>query len=141
MQIEFPVDVLAKAQAPGKAKATPKPKRARGPRVPAIVPALVLAHQIEAAIQEGRAGDYADVARRMGVSRARVTQIVALRYLAPDIQAFLLSTDPQGLRGIGEHTLRPVTKESDWQRQRQVFKDVLGERGQEAVGPACPGGS
>ena len=99
----------------------------------------MLAHQIEAAIREGRAGDYADVASRMGVSRARVTQIVALRYLAPDIQAFLLSADPRDLRGIGEHTLRPVTREWDWQRQRQVFQRLLSERGQEAEGPADPG--
>ena len=132
MQLDFPVDVLPKA------KALPKPKPPSAPRAASIVRALVLAHQIEGAIQEGRAGDYADVARQMGVSRARVTQIVALRYLAPDIQAFLLNAAPQRLRGIGEHTLRPVTRELDWQRQRQVFQRLLSERGREADGPACP---
>ena len=120
MQMDFPVDVLAKAKAPRK----PRP-----PRAASIVRALVLAHQIEAVIQEGHAIDYAEVARQMGVSRARVTQIIALRYLAPDIQAFLLSADPQRLRGIGEHTFRPVTRELDWQRQRQIFKHLVSERG------------
>ena len=76
------------------------------------------------------------MARRMGVSRARVTQIVALRYLAPDLQAFLLAAAPQRLRGIGEHTLRPVMRELNWQRQRQVFERLLSHRGQDAEGSA-----
>jgi hypothetical protein len=135
MHIDFTVDVRAKA------KARPKPKPPRASGVVPIVRALVLAHQIETAIQEGRAADYADVARQMGVTRARVTQIVALRYLAPDIQAFLLDADARSLKGIGEHTLRPVTQELDWPRQRHVFQRILSAREQGAEGPACPGTS
>ena len=56
-----------------------------------LVKVLVLAHQIEDAIQRGSADDYADVAHQLGFSRARVSQIVGLTSLAPGIQEFILT--------------------------------------------------
>lgn len=53
------------------------------PKEPVIRPArsainLALAHKIEQAIREGKLNDRADAARKLGVSRARITQICDL---------------------------------------------------------------
>src|SRR2546426_846233 len=60
--------------------------------VPKITRLLVLGHHFERLVREGAVKDYAGIARLTGLTRARVTQIVNLTLLAPDIQeAILLS--------------------------------------------------
>lgn len=65
----------------------------------------------------------ADLARLGHVSRARITQIMNLRLLAPDIQEellFLPRTD--ALRDALKYAdIRPLTVEPDWEEQRQIW--------------------
>ena len=51
---------------------------------------LALAHKIQEAIDRGVVQDQAEAARRLGVSRARLTQLLDLTLLAPGIQEELL---------------------------------------------------
>ncbi len=78
---------------------------------------IALAHHIETLIDAGELSDYADAARRLGLSRARVTQVCDLALLAPDIQAAVLSgrCEPRDrhLREVGRHPL--------WTDQRRAF--------------------
>src|SRR5450759_215481 len=64
----------------------------RGPsRRPArVAVTLALAHQIQRAIDRGEIRDQAEAARRLGLTRARLTQILDLTLLAPDIQEEIL---------------------------------------------------
>jgi hypothetical protein len=55
--------------------------------------ALALAHKLEEAIQHGVVADRADVARRLGLMRARATQPLDLALLAPDIQEDVLGLE------------------------------------------------
>jgi hypothetical protein len=97
--------------------------------VPNAVPAnarrdlMALAIRLEQMLQQKSVKDYADLARLGQVSRARITQIMHLRNLAPDIQATLLFLPPveRWRDSISEHTFRPITKELCWRRQRQLF--------------------
>jgi len=73
--------------------------------------------------------DYAELARLAHVTRARMTQIMNLLHLAPDIQEeilFLPRTDG-GRAAIHERTLRPITAVVDWRKQRRMWKQVLAE--------------
>jgi len=74
--------------------------------------------------------DYAELARLGHVSRARVTQIMNLLNLAPDIQEellFLPRTD--GSRApIAERHLRPIAAVLDWRKQRRMWKKLLAKR-------------
>ena len=74
---------------------------------------LALAHHIEQAIDNGVIGTNADAARSLGLSRARMTQVMNLLLLAPEIQARILS----GELVATEHDLRQVVKEADWKTQ------------------------
>jgi hypothetical protein len=77
---------------------------------------LALGHEIVRLVDEGLLKDLADAADLLGFTRARVTQIVDLTLLAPDIQEALLFGD--GGVGQAEHRLRAVVAAGDWQEQR-----------------------
>jgi ParB-like chromosome segregation protein Spo0J len=51
---------------------------------------LALAHKIQQAIDRGAVHNRAEVARRLGLTRARVTQLLDLTLLASDIQERIL---------------------------------------------------
>src|SRR5262245_32209472 len=62
----------------------PKPAEAKRPL--RVARMLALAHRCAALIASGAAPDRAELARRLGLSRARMTQLLDLTLLAPDIQ-------------------------------------------------------
>ena len=79
----------------------------------------------------------ADLAREMGVSRVRITQIMSLLRLAPEIQEQLLRlTDQQAIRFFSENRLRPLTQIDDSARQLAEFKNLLAQlSSQESFAP------
>lgn len=77
---------------------------------------LALAHRIAADIEAGRYKDYADVARRHGLTRARLTQLMNLLLLAPDIQEEVLTIEfPVGREPVTERSLRRVLASLCWE--------------------------
>ena len=105
-------------------------KRHQG-RMPRISRLMALAIRFEALLENGTATDYADLARLGKVSRARMTQIMNLLNLAPDIQESLLFLAPvrSWRDAISERTCRPVVEEPCWKRQRQIFVQLLSKTG------------
>ncbi len=93
------------------------PEPVRRPARVAIM--LALAHKIQQAIDRGVVRDRAEVARRLGLTRARVTQLLALPLLAPDIQETILFAEAtDGKEPMAERQLRCITKTADWTAQR-----------------------
>lgn len=86
----------------------PPPKRGPPIRRPARVAiTLALAHKIEQAIREGKLKDRADAARRLGFTRARITQICNLTLLPVSEQERILFLEAvDGREPFGEHALR-----------------------------------
>lgn len=67
----------------------------------------------------------ADIARREGLSRARVTQIFGLLRLAPEIQECILSLPKSTVRGtITERSLRVVIDKKDASQQKEAFAHI-----------------
>src|SRR5262245_19485754 len=52
---------------------------------------LALAYRIDGLVQSGEIRDYAQAAKRIGITRARMSQILALLNLSPSIQESLLT--------------------------------------------------
>ena len=79
----------------------------------------------------------ADLAREMGVSRVRITQVMSLLRLAPKIQEQLLRlSDQQAIRFFSENRLRPLTQIEDSARQLAEFKNLLAQlSSQESFAP------
>ncbi len=109
--------------APGPAPEPAERPASTGPwtgKRPANVAALLaLAHHVQRLIDAGRIADRAEVARRLHWTRARVSQVMDLLLLAPDIQEALLFLEA-GTR-VTERALRAVVRHEDWREQRRVW--------------------
>lgn len=69
--------------------------------------------------------DAATVARRLGLTRARVCQLLDLCLLAPELQEALLGLEAvDGAEPMAERTLRGVVRAGSWEGQRVVWASV-----------------
>ncbi len=94
--------------------------------VPHVSRLLALAIRFEELVRTGAVADYAEIARLGHVSRARLTQIMNLLSLAPDIQEAILFLPPSisGRDAIHERQLRSLVVEPNWQRQRTMWARI-----------------
>lgn len=95
-----------------------------GHAIPRIARLLALAIRFEGLVRDGTIRDYAELARRGRVTRARMTQIIKLLDLAPDIQEQILFLPP--VEGLNERNLRRIVSRIDWNEQRRMFADMAG---------------
>jgi hypothetical protein len=93
-----------------------------GDSIPRIARLMALAIRFEGLLREKKIRDYAELARRGHVTRARMTQIMKLLHLAPDIQERLLFLPP--IEGLNERNLRHVVSIVEWDEQRRMFREV-----------------
>ena len=106
----------------------PPPEAPHG-RVPRVTKLMALAIRLDGLIRDGAVTDQAELARLGHVSRARLTQIMNLLWLAPDIQEailFLPATE-RGRDVVTERQLRPIAAVADWGRRRRMWGRVLKE--------------
>jgi hypothetical protein len=88
---------------------------------------MALALRFEQLIRTATVRDYAQLARLGQVSRARLTQIMNLLHLAPDIQENILFL-PRVARGrdpICLECLQALTALLDWQSQRRYWNEIV----------------
>jgi hypothetical protein len=85
-------------------------------RTPRITRLMALAIKFQDMVDRGEVRDYADLARLGFVTRARITQIMNLLNLAPDIQEQLLSEVASP--SIAERHIRHLASIVDWSEQR-----------------------
>ena len=105
---------------------TPATPPARPGRVLRVARLLAFAHQIEARVRGGEYADLADAARKLGLTRARVTQISNLTLLAPEIQEAILAWPviTAGRDAITERTARRIVSEPRWGGQATVWAAI-----------------
>jgi len=102
--------------------------------VPRISRLMALAVRMEGLVREGRAKDFAELARWGGVSRARMTQVLNLRNLAPSIQERLLFLEEEA-GALHERALRRVAQSVDWEEQQRRY--VIDRSCSDAPVPWC----
>jgi hypothetical protein len=90
--------------------------------IPRIARLMALAIRLEGLIREQAIPDYASMARRGRVTRARMTQIMKLLNLAPDIQEQILFLP--SMPRLNERNLRPIVNRVDWHEQRRMFREL-----------------
>jgi hypothetical protein len=99
-------------------------------RVPRVARLLALALRFERLISEKQLADYSTLARLGHVSRARISQIMNLSLLAPDIQEAILFL-PLTRRGrdpIRLAWLQPIALTWNWAEQRRLWAVLLKSR-------------
>jgi hypothetical protein len=83
---------------------------------------MALAIKFQNMVEQQIVRDYADLARLGYVSRARLTQIMNLLLLAPDIQEALLESNSTA--NIRETSMRTICAQVHWEDQRHAFASV-----------------
>ena len=98
-------------------------------RTPRLARLMALALRLERLVKDGEVADYADIAELGHVTRARVTQIMNLLCLAPDIQEAILFLPgiENGRDPIAERMVRPIAAVPDWRKQRTMWTALLNE--------------
>jgi hypothetical protein len=97
------------------------PMRAALPRITRL---MALAIELDSRLRDCDDLDCRTVADVGCVSRPRITQVLNLLQLAPDIQACLLTLPPlaRGREPITEKSIRQLSAEYNWERQRERFE-------------------
>ena len=95
-------------------------------RVPRVTQVMALAIQFQDMLQRGEARDYADLARLGCLTRERMSQIMELIWLAPDIQRELLECKPTHTTRfpISELAVRRIAAELAWEPQRAAWRKL-----------------
>jgi hypothetical protein len=99
---------------------------AQAGKLPRVTRLMALAIKFQGMVDRREVRDYADLARLGYVTRARITQLMNLTSLAPDIQEAILLM-PATLKGrdtISERGLRSLTAIAQWGRQRKVWLEA-----------------
>jgi len=103
----------------------PAPEPSTG-RVPRVARLLALAIKLDGEVRTGMVADYAALARVGRISRARISQIMNLLYLAPDIQEEILFLAPVGSGHDPIHVrqLQRIALTPEWPRQRRLWRQL-----------------
>jgi hypothetical protein len=104
----------------------PKPDVVSDGRVPRISKLMALAIRFEGLLRDGEVADQSELAKLAHVTQPRMTQILNLLHLAPDIQEALLFLPrvTSGKAAIHEKLLRPIAAEIGWGRQRAMWAEL-----------------
>ena len=118
-QIHFAVKGNRKRALPG-----PAPEAAEhAGRIPRVAKLMALAIRFDDLLRTGIIHDMSELARLAHVTQPRMTQIMNLLHLAPDIQEDILALPliGQGRDPITERDLRPIAAKTNWRAQRSLW--------------------
>ena len=125
-EVTYPLDFCAGRQSRRDSKAFSDRQARDGDAasvpLPRIARLMALAIRFEGLLREGTIRDYAELARLGRVTRARMTQIMKLLDLAPDIQEKILFLPL--IQGLNERNLRRIVGRIDWDEQRRMFQKI-----------------
>jgi hypothetical protein len=106
----------------------PKPVLEPG-RVPRVARLLALAHRFDGLLRRGVVENYSELARLGHVTPARISQVMTLLFLAPDIQEAILfwpriggGRDPFRLTD-----LQPIARVLDWKAQQMLWTALIAQ--------------
>jgi hypothetical protein len=100
-------------------------------RIPRVARLMALAIRFDGLVRSGAVRDYADLARLGRVTRARMSQIMSLLNLSPQIQESILFLAPvlQGCDPLVLRDVLPITLQPDWRRQGRMWASATAGRG------------
>mgnify|MGYP001038237830 CR=1 FL=1 len=124
-EIEFHLDSGVRAiDRPADEKLDGGSARRRFDRYPRIVQVVALAIHFQDMLDRGEVRNHADLARLGCISRERMSQIMMLAWLAPDIQQEVLNLPktPGGRFPVSETNLRSTARVVEWAAQREQWR-------------------
>lgn len=98
-------------------------------RVPRVARLMALALRLDELVRTSQVACYSALAALGHVTRARISQILSLIHLAPDIQEALLFLPPtqRGRDAIILADLMPIAAALDWRKQRRLWRRLVSD--------------
>jgi hypothetical protein len=95
-------------------------------RVPRVSRLAALALRFEGLVRTGAVANYSRIAALGQVTRARVSQVMNLLNLAPDVleEILFLPRTVSGRDPIHLALLQPIAGTFDWQKQRRLWREL-----------------
>ena len=105
----------------------PPPRSLQPGRVQRVSRLLALAVHFDGLVRSGAVKDYAELARLGHVTRARISQIMNLLNLAPDLMEALLflPRTEHGRDAIHLAQLQPIASTIEWRKQRVLWRKLM----------------
>ena len=105
---------------------TPPPPKPVTKRQPArIARMLAFAHDLQGKLDRGEHQDQAALAAQLGFTRGRLTQLLDLTLLAPDIQEEVLDLEAiDGREPLAERDLHQIARQTAWADQRSAWRSL-----------------
>lgn len=121
---------------PGGKAAAPDANEGRVPRVARL---MALAIRFDQLLRDGVVANQTELARLARVTQPRMTQIMNLLHLAPDIQeaVLLLPRTLDGRDALNERSLRPIASMQSWRMQRAAWTKLTRLSGIRSTNAAC----
>jgi len=121
-QIHFAIKGRRKRMLPGPAPTLAEPKG----RIPRVARLMALAIRFDDLLEKGVVANQSELARLAHITQPRMTQIMNLLHLAPDIQEEILFLPlvEKGRDPITERDLRPVAACLSWAEQRRHWTRI-----------------
>lgn len=93
-------------------------------RIPRVSMLMALAIRFQRLLDEGVVASHSELAELAHITQPRMTQIMNLLHLAPDIQEEILFLPPvaEGRDPVTERDLRGVAAVAGWGEQRRVWR-------------------
>lgn len=115
----------------------PAPKPPSAGRIPRVSRLMALAIKFDGLVRSGAVESFAELARLGHVTRARMSQIMNLLNLVPDIQESILFLPPvtEGRATIILADLQPIALTPDWRKQREMWKELVGSMPRRCTSP------
>jgi hypothetical protein len=111
----------------GSRKRPPRDSTARLGQVSRVSRLLALAIRFDQLVRAGEVKDYTELASLGRVTPARMSQIMSLLCLAPDVQEeiLFLPRTPEGRDSVRLRDLLPIAVMPDWRKQRVRWKELM----------------
>ena len=123
--VEIQFRLQATGRSPGRSGPSDASPLATG-RLPRVTQVVAMAIHFQDMIRCGEARDYADLARLGCITRERMSQIMELVWLAPDIQKEILDFPPTGKSRfpVSEVAVRRIAGKLSWEAQLDLWLNL-----------------
>jgi len=85
---------------------------------------LVLAHQLKYLLESRQMASRVKLAKWLKLTFGRVSQMMSLLYLAPDIQGQILCSNEVWIQQVTEEEARKIASEMVWEKQRKRWQQL-----------------
>ncbi|ACY13780.1 hypothetical protein [Haliangium ochraceum] len=104
----------------------PAPSAPPPTRRPArVAQMLAFAHRVEAEVERGEFASRSAAARHYGMTTGRITQLLSLLWLAPDVQEDVLFLEAiDGREPVSGQALEKIARVVDWGEQRRGWDEL-----------------